>query len=404
MSMHISFRRIAALLLCGSLPLYASVGYYAQTLPDTYYIPQGASLEISTTVPIAAVSREKAIPVFSSTISEHTYALRLMGMIPIKTVTVQETTAPMLVPCGQPFGIKMHMDGVMIIGFGTLPETNNLCPAQEAGLRTGDMIHAINGVPVTDRESVREQIRSTGSTPLTFSITREGAEKEITVTPQYSTADQCYETGLWIRDSTAGIGTLTFYAPETGSFGGLGHPVCDVDTGLCIPIAEGEVCPVEITDVTRGAAGFPGMLQGEFAEDKQPLGVLRCNNRCGVFGTLTRNPAMEASAIPMAFKQEITTGAAVMLCTTAGETPQAYNISIEEIHYNGTDSTQNMIVRITDERLLQQTGGIVQGMSGSPILQNGKLVGAVTHVFVDDPTKGYGIFCENMIRFGINGS
>ena len=197
-------------------------------------------------------------------------------------------------------------------------------------------------------------------------------------------------------------GTITFYEPESGSFGGLGHPICDADTGDILPFGSGEAAAVTISQVTKGVSGCAGMLQGSFSDDA-PLGELLCNNRCGVFGTLYHNPSAE-EAIPMALKQEIQTGAAQILCTVSGDTPKAYDITLEEIDYSGTDSTRNMTVCITDPELLEVTGGIVQGMSGSPILQNGKLVGAVTHVFVDDPTRGYGIFCENMVRYGLSGS
>ena len=165
---------------------------------------------------------------------------------------------------------------------------------------------------------------------------------------------------------------------------------------------KGEAAAVTISQLTKGVSGCAGMLQGSFSDDA-PLGELLCNNRCGVFGTLYHNPSAE-EAIPMALKQEIQTGAAQILCTVSGDTPKAYDITLEEIDYSGTDSTRNMTVCITDPELLEVTGGIVQGMSGSPILQNGKLVGAVTHVFVDDPTRGYGIFCENMVRYGLSGS
>ena len=187
-----------------------------------------------------------------------------------------------------------------------------------------------------------------------------------------------------------------------GSFGGLGHPVSDVDTGDILPLGSGEAGAVTISEVEKGTAGEPGMLQGSFTEEA-PLGELLCNNRCGVFGKLYHNPT-DAAAVPMALKQEIETGPAQILCTVEGDTPKAYDVSLEEIDYSGTDSTRNMTIRVTDNTLLEKTGGIVQGMSGSPIVQNGKLVGDVTHVFVDDPTRGYGIFCENMVRYGLCGS
>lgn len=405
--MQTCFRRLAAAMLLAVVPVYAAAGYYAWRLPDSYYVQSGTTLSLSTALHITTEPEpEQVKAAFSSTVStEEQCTLCLFGVVPIKTVSVQSITAPSLVPCGQPFGIKLHMDGVMIVGFGNVESKDgSCCPAEEAGLQKGDMIHQINETSVCSGEEVRNCIRTAAGASLTFHITREGEAKEITVSPVYSTADQQYETGLWVRDSTAGVGTLTFYEPESGAFGGLGHPVCDTDTGACIPISEGEACAVQIQSVLKGNAGSPGMLQGQFLEDADPLGTLLCNNRCGVFGTLNKNPAPDAEAIPMAFKQEVVPGEATILCTISGSEPSAYTIEITEIDYNGSDSTQNMVIEVTDPALLETTGGIVQGMSGSPILQNGKLVGAVTHVFVDDPTKGYGIFCENMVRFGQAGS
>jgi stage IV sporulation protein B len=385
-------RRIATTLLLSVVPVYAAVGYYAWQLPDHYYVQNGTEFALPTALHITT-ARE--------TSSVEQCMLQLFGVVPIKTVSVQSVAAPMLVPCGQPFGIKLEMDGVMVVGFGAVTTADGeACPAENAGLQKGDMIHAINDIPVTDGESVRNLITTASDTPLTFEITRESTSKTITVEPVYSITDQQYETGLWVRDSTAGVGTITFYEPESGTFGGLGHPICDTDTGTCIPIGEGEACAVSIQSVLKGSAGNPGMLQGQFLEAETPLGVLQANNRCGVFGTLLENPAPDTEAIPMAFKQEVVTGEATILCTISGTEPTAYTIAITDVDYSGSDSTQNMVITVTDPALLEATGGIVQGMSGSPIIQNGKLVGAVTHVFVDDPTKGYGIFCENMICSG----
>lgn len=401
------FRRLAAAMLLTVLPVYAAAGYYAWRLPDSYYVRNGSALALSTALHITAESEpEQVKAAFSSTAAtEEQCTLCLFGIVPIKTVSVQTIAAPSFVPCGQPFGIKLHMDGVMVVGFGNVTSTDGTCcPAENAGFQKGDMIHAINTVPVNSSEEVQASIRNAGSEPLSITIQREGKEQTLTVHPVYSTADQQYETGLWVRDSTAGVGTFTFYEPESGAFGGLGHPICDTDTGTCIPISEGETCPVQIQGVQKGSAGKPGMLQGQFLDDAEPFGKLLCNNRCGVFGILNQNPAPNTEAIPMAFKQEVVPGEATILCTISGTEPASYTIEIEEIDYNGSDSTQNMVLSVTDPTLLQETGGIVQGMSGSPILQNGKLVGAVTHVFVDDPTKGYGIFCENMVRFGQVGS
>nr|MDE5620074.1 SpoIVB peptidase [Ruminococcus sp.] len=207
---------------------------------------------------------------------------------------------------------------------------------------------------------------------------------------------------MWVRDSIAGIGTMTFFNKTTGEFAGLGHPVCDSDTGELVPIYSGEAVPVEITDAKKGSKGIPGELHGQFMYGGS-FGILNRNNSCGVYGMLSES-AVQALSVnceqyKMGYRQDVKTGEAEILTTVSGDIPQKYKIEIEKIDYNSAESTKNMVIRITDKELLDRTGGIVQGMSGSPIIQDGKLIGAVTHVFVSDPTKGYAIFAENMAEY-----
>jgi stage IV sporulation protein B len=230
---------------------------------------------------------------------------------------------------------------------------------------------------------------------MTLTVLRGEETLTMTLTPVYVPSEDGYLTGLWVRDSAAGIGTLTYYEPSTGYFGGLGHPICDPDTGEQIPLASGEADAVVISGAVKGQPGMPGQLQGYFSAGES-IGSLLCNSRCGIFGTLNEAPS-DIPAVPMGLKQEIVLGEATLLTTVSGDEPEAFTIEITSLDYS--KDTQNMIIEVTDEALLSRTGGIVQGMSGSPILQNGKLVGAVTHVFVGEPTMGYGIFAENMYEF-----
>lgn len=397
-------RRSAAFTAALLIQLYSATAYYAWRLPDSYYVETGGQLQVDTALHISAAPSSHAVQAVADSAPKiKTASLCLFGIIPIKTVEIQEIDTPMLVPCGQPFGIKLRMNGAMVVGFDHVSTSSGTCcPAQEAGIQAGDLIQSVNGQAVSSNQSLQSAIASSMGSPVTVSLVREEETCTVTMTPVFSSRDNCYEAGVWVRDSSAGIGTITFYDPQTGSFGGLGHPVSDVDTGDILPLGSGEAGAVTISEVEKGTAGEPGMLQGSFTEEA-PLGELLCNNRCGVFGKLYHNPT-DAAAVPMALKQEIETGPAQILCTVEGDTPKAYDVSLEEIDYSGTDSTRNMTIRVTDNTLLEKTGGIVQGMSGSPIMQNGKLVGAVTHVFVDDPTRGYGIFCENMVRYGLCGS
>ena len=396
-------KRTAVLGAAVLLQLYGAAAYYAWQLPDNYYVQTGSQLEVDTALHISAVPTAHTVQAAAASArTAETTSLRLFGVIPVKEVEVQEIDTPMLVPCGEPFGIKLRMDGAMVVGMERVdtPEGRR-CPAQEAGIQTGDLIRSVDGQVIDSNQSLQDAIADSDGVPVTVTLERGEETCTVTLTPAYAAADNRYEAGIWVRDSSAGIGTITFYEPETGSFGGLGHPICDADTGDILPFGSGEAAAVTISQVVKGVSGSPGMLQGSFS-DETSLGELICNNRCGVFGTLYHNPSAE-DAVPMALKQEIETGPAQILCTVSGDTPKAYDVMLEEIDYSGTDSTRNMTVCVTDPELLEITGGIVQGMSGSPILQNGRLVGAVTHVFVDDPTRGYGIFCENMVRYGLSG-
>ncbi len=358
-----------------------SAFYYAGHLPDSYYVHHGETLEVChciAEVPAKTVSAAK---------------LKLFGIFPVKEVSVQPLEEVMLVPCGQPFGVRMLMDGVMVIGFGEVEaRTGGCCPAATAGIQEGDIITEINHKSLISAEDFREQVSVSDGSPLHLTVERENASIELTLQPEYSVSADCWQTGIWVRDSTAGIGTMTYYDPSDGSFGGLGHPICDPDTEEIIPLGSGTADSVVISGAVRGQPGNPGQLQGYFSA-QPPIGTLDSNQASGIFGHL-EEPINTVPAVPMALKQEITLGEAVILTTVQGSEPRPYTARITAIDYS--DETQNMIIEITDEALLSCTGGIVQGMSGSPILQNGKLIGAVTHVFVSDPSTGYAIFAESM--------
>lgn len=386
-------RRLTQLAACLTLlPVLLSL-FYAGRLPEEYHIRRGEGLHITSALPITASPAEAAAQTAQFGACPQTATLRLLGLFPIKNVRLRPTESVMLVPCGQPFGIRMLMGGVMVIGFGEVVSgTGHCCPAAEAGLEVGDVIVGAGQGAIGSTADLRA-MAATGE-PLHLTVMHAGTLREVTLTPAYSLAAGCCQTGLWVRDSAAGIGTLTYFEPETGRFGGLGHPICDPDTGELIPLAQGEADAVTISGVLRGQAGDPGQLQGYFSADA-PLGTLECNSEAGIFGTLCEVP--DAQPLPMALCQEVETGAAELLATLDGSTPERFSVEISSLNY--TDSTQNMVIRVTDERLLERAGGIVQGMSGSPIVQNGRLVGAVTHVFVNDPSRGYGIFAENMYAY-----
>lgn len=380
--------------------------YYATHLADRYFVQKGETLELRTTLPITAVPAKNTAKAVNShfvptsgVITSNDYQLKLFQIFPVKPVQVQAVEPVMLVPCGQPFGVRMLMDGIMVIGFGEVASpAGGCCPAVETGILEGDMIKEINHEAVSCTSDFKNAVEDSGGNALTLTIQREEEILELTLSPEYSVIEQCWQTGLWVRDSTAGIGTLTYYEPESQCFGGLGHPICDADTGEFIPLGSGVADSVTISGAIKGQAGIPGQLQGYFSA-QESIGTLDYNSKCGVFGHL-ENFSFETPAVPMGLKQEITLGEAVILTTVEGTEPQEYKIQITALDYS--DDTQNMIIEVTDENLLECTGGIVQGMSGSPILQNGKLIGAVTHVFVSQPAMGYAIFAENMYEYTRN--
>lgn len=370
--------------------LGGGIGYYAGALPDHFYTADD-TLELQTVLPVTAT------PTAASVVGGSEATLRLFGIFPVKTVSLTPMRRAEVYIGGEPFGIRMLMAGAMVVSLCDVTDCNGTsCPAEEAGIAVGDVIQAVDGVPVRSNEALQEQIAAAAGGALRVTFLRDDSTHTVTVQPKYSTVHCCWQTGMWVRDSTAGIGTVTYYCDSTEdaySFGGLGHAICDTDTGEQIPLATGEIVGVQITDVTAGKAGVPGALLGRMA-DMAEWGTVVSNTECGVFGYLTAVPDGKQT-VPMAFKQEVKRGAAEIYTTLSGNTPSAYSIEIEELHSADT-GTRNMVIHITDERLLEATGGIVQGMSGSPIIQNGRLVGAVTHVFISDPTRGYGIFAENM--------
>lgn len=312
-----------------------------------------------------------------------------------KQVQVQLANRRMVVPGGCPFGIKMHTRGVLVVGMSDIQNgTQNLNPAKDAGLKVGDLLTKINDMAVNRIDDAKRFIAECDGSEVKITAIRDNTEMDFYLLPIKSEYYDGYKAGIWLRDSSAGIGTMTFYDPETLSFGGLGHAICDVDTGEVMPLFSGEIVDVNISGVNIGQSGRPGELKGTFASER-PLGFLYTNSEAGIFGVLDC-PVLESDPVPMASRHEIQPGPAQILATVSGNKPQSFDIEIEKVNYSDTTHTKNMVIKIVDAELLSLSGGIVQGMSGSPILQNGRLVGAVTHVFVNDPTRGYGIFVENM--------
>ncbi len=385
-----------------TLILCLIIGFYYVILPDNFCISKGSSLNLETAVPIKAVSIAKTVPVFSDRTSSCNAQLMLFGAFPIKNVKVTENERPYLTPCGTPFGIKILTDGVVVTDFGYVDGERQRCPASECGIKTGDIIKTVNGAEISSSNDIASAVEL-NPVRTVIEAEREGKKLTFTAYPEKSSKDGSYKLGMWTRDSCAGIGTVTYYDEKSGTYGGLGHGVCDIDTGVLLPVSKGTIVNVSISSIIKGTSGNPGELSGTFLS-KSASGNIMINSECGVFGRMDYAPVISA-AMPMGYKQETETGKATILTTINGTEPKEYDIVIEKINYNSSKAVKNMVIRITDPELLSKSGGIVQGMSGSPIIQNGMLVGAVTHVFVNDTTRGYAIFAENMYscQTGING-
>jgi stage IV sporulation protein B len=318
----------------------------------------------------------------------------LVRCFPIKSVSVSVVEMGSVVLGGIPFGIKLYADGVMVVSLSDVDSAlGNIRPAQNAGIKVGDIIVSINGQNVYTNEEVADIVKRSNGKQLRFHIRRNKLAFDVSFSAVKSLKENTYKIGAWVRDSSAGIGTVTFYDPATKSLAGLGHAVCDVDTGEIIPISSGELVPARIYGVTKSESGTPGELRGGF--ELGSFGPLLTNCDKGVYGCCEH---FNGERLPLMLKQDVKRGKAEIYTTVNGTKPQYYDIEILELRYRDLSGTRSIVIEITDPDLLSQTGGIVQGMSGSPIIQNGKLVGAVTHVFVNDPTRGYAIFAENMLE------
>lgn len=367
-------------------------------LPDTFYTTGETENLVIASMPWVRVQhaqKDVARAGGSRADTSQNVTLALFGTIPLKTVRTVQIESRSVQVCGSPFGIKMFSDGALVVAFSdqyTRLGTEN--PAKEAGLKLGDLIVSAGGHTVRSNEELTQAITAAGGTPLSIVYRRDGAQYTTMLTPVQDAATGVYRAGLWVRDSSAGIGTMTFLDPANGTFAGLGHAISDTDTGADITLLSGEIVPVMVTGCVKGTAGSPGELRGEFSA--ATAGTVLANDTTGVYGHYTASPA--GQNCPVCQPQEIALGEAQIWTTIAGSTPKAYSVQIERVNMTSGDPNRNLLIKVTDPELLAATGGIVQGMSGSPILQNGRLVGAVTHVLVNDPTRGYGIFATTMLE------
>jgi len=352
---------------------------------------------------VKAVTVDLSRPVTMQTGQQDRYDMevRLFGIFPLKKVDIRVIDDQELIPMGNPIGIYLESQGVFVVGiaeFETM-DGQKVKPAENL-LQAGDYVLAVNGMAVSDKEELMRQIESSEGRPVTITIERNERREDVVVWPVMNQSGQ-YKAGIWIRDNLQGVGTLTYIDGE-GKFGALGHGIADIDTGTIVEVDGGTLYQTEIVNLRRGENGSPGEMTGRIIyDDGYVLGEIRSNSDRGVFGTCNEagRKLAERKAMPIGLKQEIQLGPAKIFCTLEEEV-ECFEVEITRVRLEHDNVNRGIELKVTDAELLRRTGGIVQGMSGSPIIQNGKIIGAVTHVLINSPEKGYGIFIENMLEEG----
>lgn len=321
--------------------------------------------------------------------------ISFLKILPVKNSSLTVSERDYVAISGELFGLRLFTEGIIIVGIDEVKTAKgNKSPADKAGLQKGDVIISIDGVKVTSCNEVSEIMEKSGGRVMKLQYRRKDKSFVTDFQTAYSETEGKYKAGIWIRDSAAGIGTMTFYDTQRKTFAALGHAVCDVDTGEILPVFEGDIVNAEVNGCYKGQKGKAGELCGVFSSESK--GVLYLNCKCGVYGEMKNMPETD-TLYPVAFNDEVKKGSAQIVSTVDENGPMVYDIEITKISYENSED-KNLVIKITDEDLLNKTGGIVQGMSGSPIIQDGKLVGAVTHVFINDPTQGYAIFSRTMLE------
>lgn len=383
-------------------------------IPDEVSVRPGETLQLHTGIPLSMEKKEEETVTLASMVlgrsglgnsqntGSYTLSCRLFGVLPIKDVYVQERGEKYLIPGGMPVGIYVKTKGVLVIG--TSPVSGMSGEAVEPAkylLRSGDYICSVNGNRVSTKEELLDRVNEYGNQTMTLGLERNGERMEVAV-EAVMTQENSYKIGVWVRDDLAGVGTLT-YTDTAGNYGALGHGVSDADTSTLIDMEKGLLYQTDIIGIIKGKRGTPGELTGVINySGRYCLGDVKKNTKAGVYGRLDGIPKELSSVpeIPVGFKQEVQLGKAEIICTLEDGERKSYEIEITRMNYNARETNKGIRFVVKDEELRALTGGIVQGMSGSPIVQNGKIIGAVTHVFVQDASKGYGIFVEEMLEQG----
>ncbi|MBQ9297824.1 MAG: SpoIVB peptidase [Clostridia bacterium] len=399
-------KRIKQILLIIFLSILLAYVTNIDTIPENIILFEGEKLNISTLFGVR-IEKQDELPISSSVnskqvnyVKKENYEVSILDRFKVKTVEANIIPNTKVIPIGETIGLKLHTKGVLVVGMSEVKNINNekVKAYVNSNIEEGDMIIEANGVPIASTADLVQTVNSSNGEDINIKYIRDNNEFEESFTPiQISNSE--YKLGLWVRDTEAGIGTISFYEPSTKSFAALGHGILDIDTKSLISIANGEITTANILSIAKGERGIPGEIRGSLI-GQTAIGTIAKNTSIGIYGVLNNLGYfnLKNGEVDIAMRDEIKIGKATMICSLENNQKKEYEVEIQKIYINNNSDNKSMVIKITDKELLEKTGGIIQGMSGSPILQNGKLIGALTHVLVSDPSKGYAIFADMMIK------
>lgn len=393
------YRRFVLWCLALDLLVMGYMGYSCldRKIPDEIYVSEKGGQNVEELLKRPFLTFDEAVPVSGN--GSYLLPCRLLGVIPFKQIKVTPEVQRSIFVSGSTVGMYMETNGVLIIDTGEiLSEGGETKEPAKNIVKPGDYIVALNDEKISRKKDLIDDLKKLEGEEVILDVVRNGKTVPVSITPAKDKQGE-YKLGIWVRDNTQGIGTLTF-VDENGNYGALGHGISDVDTGELLEIQDGALYQAQILGIQKGAKGSPGELSGLIRyEPGKIIGSIETNSKNGIYGHFTGDGKSPISLkkMPVGYKQEVTEGEASILCCVEDEVKE-YQAEITKIDMNHSDTNKSFVIRVADPKLLSVTGGIVQGMSGSPVLQNGKIIGAVTHVFVQDSTSGYGIFIENMME------
>ena len=399
---------IKKLLLVFFLLIIYSYTLVITNLPEELVVFEGETIFMKTLLGLNIKLNDETIETSSNSsqsltkqAGKSTLEVSLFDSINIKNVNVDVLPKTTVIPVGNIAGVKLYTNGVLVVGMSEIEGYDNkkYKPYENKGIKEGDTIVKIDEKLINSTEDLIETVNNSQGRDIKVQYIHQEETKECSISP-VKTSNSQYKLGLWVRDSAAGVGTVSFYEPTSKTFGALGHGITDIDTNELINIASGEFVTTRILNITKGESGNPGKIQGT-VENQTNIGKIYKNSKFGIYGKVDNISSLNidtSKEMEVALREEIKTGKATILCSLDNQQPQEYEIEIDKINKENNYDNKSMKIKITDQKLLEKTGGIIQGMSGSPVIQNGKFVGAVTHVLVNDPTKGYAVFGDIMLK------